>query len=390
MIASLALQNPPDRLKILLIDPRDRGYRHYAGLPNLVCPVVTDPTDGLHRLKWAARHVERRLENRVSSPSLVIFVDELADLVMVNARETGQVINYLLQGGGDSGIHLVVCTQKPAIGMLAEVVRGNFPTRIVGKVNTLDDARAASGLKNSGAERLMGKGDFLLFTQGETTRLQAAHISNVEMEQTVLHLGGMVQQQSARPERSTLREADPASYYRSFERQQPQYEDENQNYQAYNQRRAVGDSSRVRRENANYGKEAMGITERLATYEQRIRASRGTKPTSDMPTYNPVREQTKAKKTIKAEVADSEFEEEVPTDKAQKKTSSTRSPRLKAPATEVTKSQKTTASENVKPAAPPKQPENLAKPCEPNSDKPDSSILMQSLRERLKTNLVKK
>jgi DNA segregation ATPase FtsK/SpoIIIE, S-DNA-T family len=391
IIASLALQNPPDRLKLLLIDPRGRGYRHYDGLPNLVCPVVTDPSDGLHRLKWAARHIERRLEKGVNSPALVIFIDELSDLVLVNARETELVINYLLQGGREAGIHLIACTQKPASGMLAGVIRGNFPARIVGKVATLDEARFASGLNNTGAERLMGKGDFLLFTQGEITRLQAAHISAAEMEQTVVHLGGMVRQQPRRPLRETVQsEADPAGYYRSFERQQPDYDEQDQaeNQQAYNQRRAVGSNARLQRENANYGKEAMGIAERLSTYEQRIRDNRSPKGETDMPAYNPSREQSRAKKIIKPEVADSEFEEDLGT--AQKKTHPSRSPRSKASADGMMNQKKISSRPEPQPNGTVRPAETAPKSPDDLPNKPDSSRLMESLRERLKANLTKR
>jgi DNA segregation ATPase FtsK/SpoIIIE, S-DNA-T family len=379
MIASLALQNPPDRLKLLLIDPRGRGYRHYNGLPNLVCPIVTDPTDGLHRLKWAARHIEKRAETGNTVPNLVVFIDELADLTMVNARETELLINYLLQGGREAGIHLVACTQKPASGMLAGVVRGSFPTRIVGKVATLDEARAASGLNNSGAERLMGKGDFLLFTQGESSRLQAAHISNVEMEQTVAHLGGIVQQPSSKPEQPAMRpDVTAKDYNRKFDRAQPQYQEEED--QNYDQRRAVGDNARNYRENANYGKEAMGIAERLATYEQRITENRPAAPATDnMPNYNPTRE-PKPKKTIRADVTDSEFEEL--DDKAQKKTSSPRS-KISAPVSKTVNEKKlTTPTSEPKPAESPKSPENPP-------PKPDSTMLMENLRERLKASVAK-
>ncbi len=205
MIASLALQNTPDKLKLLLIDPKGRGYRDFNGLPNLVCPVVTDPQDGLHRLKWAVRHMEKRDETGVNSPILVIFIDELADLIMVNGKEMEQQVTRLTQRGREAGIHLVACTQKPAASVIGGIAKSNFPTRLVGRVVSGEDARVASGVAGSGADKLMGRGDFLLFARGETSRVQSAHISPEEMRQTVEHLGGV----PVGPERSRRPEQEP-------------------------------------------------------------------------------------------------------------------------------------------------------------------------------------
>jgi S-DNA-T family DNA segregation ATPase FtsK/SpoIIIE len=188
MIASLALQNPPEQLRLLLIDPKGRGYRDFNGLPHLVCPVVTDPLDGLHRLKWAVRHMEKRDEKGISSPLLVIFIDELADLIMVGGKEMEMQIARLTQRGREAGIHVVGCTQKPSANVIGGIAKSNFPTRLVGRVVSPEDARVASGVAGSGAEKLLGRGDFLLFTNGEVNRVQGAFISQEEMLQTVEHL----------------------------------------------------------------------------------------------------------------------------------------------------------------------------------------------------------
>ena len=188
MIASLALQNPPEQLRLLLIDPKGRGYRDFNGLPHLLCPVVTDPLDGLHRLKWAVRHMEKRDEKGISSPLLVIFIDELADLIMVGGKEMELQVARLTQRGREAGIHIVACTQKPSANVIGGIAKSNFPTRLVGRVVSPEDARVASGVAGSGAERLLGRGDFLLFTNGEVNRVQGAFISQEEMLQTVEHL----------------------------------------------------------------------------------------------------------------------------------------------------------------------------------------------------------
>ena len=188
MIASLALQTPPEQLRLLLIDPKGRGYRDFNGLPHLVCPVVTDPLDGLHRLKWAVRHMEKRDEKGISSPLLVIFIDELADLIMVGGKDMEMQIARLTQRGREAGIHIVGCTQKPSANVIGGIAKSNFPTRLVGRVVSPEDARVASGVAGSGAEKLLGRGDFLLFTNGEVNRVQGAFISQEEMLQTVEHL----------------------------------------------------------------------------------------------------------------------------------------------------------------------------------------------------------
>ena len=188
MIASLALQNSPGQLRLLLIDPKGRGYRDFNGLPHLVCPVVTDSLDGLHRLKWAVRHMEKRDEKGISSPLLVIFIDELADLIMIGGKEVELQVARLTQRGREAGIHIVACTQKPSANVIGGIAKSNFPTRLVGRVISPEDARVASGVAGSGAEKLLGRGDFLLFASGEATRVQGAHISQEEMLQTVEHL----------------------------------------------------------------------------------------------------------------------------------------------------------------------------------------------------------
>ncbi len=188
MIASLALQNSPDQLRLLLIDPKGRGYRDFNGLPHLVCPVVTDSLDGLHRLKWAVRHMEKRDEKGISSPLLVIFIDELADMIMVGGKEMELQVARLTQRGREAGIHIVACTQKPSANVIGGIAKSNFPTRLVGRVVSPEDARIASGVAGSGAEKLLGRGDFLLFASGEATRVQGAHITREEMHQTVEHL----------------------------------------------------------------------------------------------------------------------------------------------------------------------------------------------------------
>jgi S-DNA-T family DNA segregation ATPase FtsK/SpoIIIE len=309
MIASLALQNPPERLKLLLIDPKGRGYRDFNGLPHLVCPVVTDPLDGLHRLKWAVRHMEKRDENGISSPLLVIFVDELADLIMVNGREMEQQVARLTQRGREAGIHLVACTQKPSASVIGGIAKSNFPTRVVGRVVSSEDARVASGIAGSGADKLMGRGDFLLLARGEVIRLQGAHISPSEMQQTVTHLGGVPVEEAA-PRRKQVNESryegrysEEAPQRQEFRRKngyEPEYDEldyEEEDY--YEQPARPSKANRVRRQfqaapsntYQDESREGQGVAERLARYQaslqQRRQSQAGEVEDEDDPPYYP-------------------------------------------------------------------------------------------------------
>ncbi len=268
MIASLALQNSPEQLRLMLIDPKRRGYGHFNGLPNLVCPVISDPLDALHRLKWAVRHLEKRDETGISTPMLVIFIDELAELVLAMGRDFEQVLGRLTQRGREAGIHVIASCQKATAQAIGTIARSNFPTRVVGRVMTTEDARAATGVNASGAEKLMGQGDFLLYARDAVTRLQAAHLSQEEMVQTVIHLGG--QPESLGRETHSQRAIEPAfqyppeqpeNYRRAFKPQSEpdETEDYSRNY-ASSQYAAEG--------------EALGVAERLARYQTAIQQSR--------------------------------------------------------------------------------------------------------------------
>jgi S-DNA-T family DNA segregation ATPase FtsK/SpoIIIE len=300
MIASIALQNPPERLRLLLIDPKGRGYRQFNGLPNLICPVVTDPLDALHRLRWAVRHLEKRQEQGVDSPELVIFIDELADLMALNGREVEQVFLRLLEEGCEVGVHLVACTQK-ILPNIATIARMEWPTRVVGRVASQEEAWLASSRPNSGAERLMGQGDFLLYTK-EEARLQAAYISPEEMEQTVIHLGGVPGEPIAKPSRSnpakpaTARAQSQRQYY-----QTPSYSDETEDEQEQEQpkpktrrpERTFRQSAATTHQEQDPG--AMGVAERLARYQESIRQRRGdyteAEDEEEYQYYNPARAQ---------------------------------------------------------------------------------------------------
>lgn len=180
ILASLALCNAPESLRIVLIDPKGRGFASLAHLPHVEGGVIADAQAAVNRLRLVVREMERRDEEGISAPLLVVAIDELADLLQAGGKTAEATITRLAQRGREAGIHLVACTQKPTAQLIGGAMKANFPVRLVGAVATRDEARYASGVPDSGAEKLGGRGDFLLVAKGETTRFQAAWIGESE------------------------------------------------------------------------------------------------------------------------------------------------------------------------------------------------------------------
>lgn len=185
MIASLALNNGLGDLGLVLIDPKGRGYAPFSDLPHLVRPIARNVDDAVHALEWLLATMERRDREAIHGPRLVGFVDELADLLMVGGRSVEQVLTRLAQRGREAGVHLVACTQKPTAAVLGSLLKSNFPVRVVGSVASPEDAKVAAGIAGTGAERLSGRGDFLLVAKGQTHRLQAAYLPEAEISEVV-------------------------------------------------------------------------------------------------------------------------------------------------------------------------------------------------------------
>jgi len=120
----------------------------------------------------------------------VVVLDELADLLAVGGKEMTGVVTRLTQRGREAGLHLVVCTQKPAATVMGGVMKSNFPVRLVGSVASPEDAKVASGIAGTGAERLLGQGDFLVVAKGQVTRMQAAYLGVDEITALVSRLRG--------------------------------------------------------------------------------------------------------------------------------------------------------------------------------------------------------
>ena len=177
IIASLVMFNSRRALQLVLIDPKGRGFTPFAGLGHLLAPVISRCDEALAMLQRLVDEMERRDREGRSEPRLVVVLDELADLVQVGGKEMELALTRLTQRGREAGIHVVACTQKPTAAVIGGLVKSNFPVRLVGAVTSPEDAKVATGLAQTGAERLLGQGDFLVVAQGSTTRMQAAYLS---------------------------------------------------------------------------------------------------------------------------------------------------------------------------------------------------------------------
>jgi S-DNA-T family DNA segregation ATPase FtsK/SpoIIIE len=180
IIVSLVIHNSQRQLQLVLIDPKGRGFSPLEELPHLLEPVVTRADRAAPVLQRLVTEMERRDAAGTSEPRLVVLLDELADLVQVGGRGMEQLLTRLTQRGREAGIHLVACTQKPTAAVIGGLVKSNFPVRLVGSGASPEDAKVASGLARTGAERLLGQGDFLVVAKGRATRLQAAYVSPTE------------------------------------------------------------------------------------------------------------------------------------------------------------------------------------------------------------------
>ncbi len=188
MVLSLAMNNTAHNLNLVLIDPKGRGFGSMAGLPHLTRPVLDDPGMAIELLQGLVAEMEQRDREKRCTPTLCVVIDELADLRMSGGKVVEQTLSRLTQRGREAGIHIIVATQRPAATVVGSLVKANLPVRLVGAVGSPEDAKVATGLAGSGAERLGGRGDFLLVTRGQTVRLQVAHITDREIKQVVQRL----------------------------------------------------------------------------------------------------------------------------------------------------------------------------------------------------------
>ena len=159
-----------------------------AGLPHLLRPVVDDVHQAVFLLGEMVTEMVRRDHENISEPRLIIFIDEVADLMEQGGKAMDRLMTRLTQRGRSAGIHIIACTQKPLAATIGSLTRSNFPVRLVGSVASPDDAKIAAGISGTGAEKLLGRGDFLLVAKSQVVRFQAAYASGKEIKEVTSEL----------------------------------------------------------------------------------------------------------------------------------------------------------------------------------------------------------
>ncbi len=192
MILSLLYKNPPDQLKLVMIDPKMVEFSIYADIPHLLTPIITDPKKAIGALQSVAKEMERRYslmsEYKVKTidsyneqaqsngveafPYLIVVIDELADLMMTGGKEAEFPIARIAQMGRASGLHLIVATQRPSVDVVTGLIKTNLPSRVSFRVGTKIDSKVI--LDTDGAQSLLGRGD-MLFTPPGTNGLVRLH-----------------------------------------------------------------------------------------------------------------------------------------------------------------------------------------------------------------------
>jgi S-DNA-T family DNA segregation ATPase FtsK/SpoIIIE len=176
LVASLVIHQKPRDLQLALFDPKAHGFTLFAQMPHLLFPVVSDAAEMGGRLGYLVAEMERRDREQIERPRIVLVVDELADVLQSCGTPVEGLLTRLVQRGRSAGISVVACTQKPTAQAVGTLMRANFPVRLVGRVTSADDARVAAGIGGTGAEKLAGRGDFLLVAGGQVIRFQAAQV----------------------------------------------------------------------------------------------------------------------------------------------------------------------------------------------------------------------
>jgi S-DNA-T family DNA segregation ATPase FtsK/SpoIIIE len=236
MILSLLFRLPPDKCKLIMIDPKMLELSVYEGIPHLLAPVVTDPHKAVVSLKWAVREMEERYRKMSKlgvrnidgyntraeqaqkkgevftrqiqtgfdpetgspvyeeeqmdlspMPFIVVIIDEMADLMMVAGKDIEGAVQRLAQMARAAGIHVIMATQRPSVDVITGTIKANFPTRISFQVTSKIDSRTILG--EQGAEQLLGQGDMLFMAGGgRISRLHGPFVSDDEVEQIVAYL----------------------------------------------------------------------------------------------------------------------------------------------------------------------------------------------------------
>ena len=206
IISSIIYKAKPSEVKLVMVDPKVVELSVYNGIPHLLIPVVTDPKKAAGALAWAVQEMDDRYNKFAQKgvrdlngynksiekeegvgklPQIVIIVDELADLMMVAAKDVEEAICRLAQKARAAGMHLVIATQRPSVDVITGLIKANVPSRIAFAVSSQIDSRTI--LDSVGAEKLLGKGDMLFFPTGypKPVRVQGAFVTDEEVEKVV-------------------------------------------------------------------------------------------------------------------------------------------------------------------------------------------------------------
>lgn len=213
MIVSILYNATPEEVKLLMIDPKQVEFTVYNGIPHLLVPVVSDPRKASGALAWAVTEMLTRYktfsENSVRDisgynsicesqgkkkmPQIVIFIDELSDLMMAAPNEVEDSICRLAQMARAAGMHLVIATQRPSVDVITGIIKANIPSRISLSVSSQVDSRTI--IDSVGAEKLLGNGDMLYYPVGipKPIRVQGCYLSDKEVENVVTHIKNQAQ-----------------------------------------------------------------------------------------------------------------------------------------------------------------------------------------------------